>query len=288
MNDKVETARTLRKNSTEAEKLLWSRIRNGALENYKFRRQHPIAPYIADFFCVQRKLIVEVDGGQHTPEADKDRSLFLEKAGFKILRFWNNEVLENIDGVLLKILEVLKTPHSNPLPEGEGIKRIALGKIVAAHGIKGLVKILPYSNNRDLFNGAIYTSEQDFQTLTIKSKNSLGKYLLAEVSGVTERNGAEALRHTELFIDKDALPEIEDGGGFYHADLVGLKAIDEHGTEIGAVISVENYGAGDLLEIRPKNGKDFLIPFTEDNIPEIDVASGSLQIRNAAMFMDLA
>jgi 16S rRNA processing protein RimM len=288
MESKIKAARMLRKNSTEAEKLLWSRLRDSRLENYKFRRQHPIAPYVVDFFCEQRELIIEVDGSQNTPEVDKDRTAFLENEGFKILRFWNNEVLDNIEGVLLKILEILKTPHPSPLPVGEGIKRIALGKIVAAHGIKGLVKILPYSDDRDLFTGKLYTSDANSDTLTLKPKNSVGKYLLAEIDGVTDRNAAEALRLTELFIDKDALPEIEDGGGYYHADLIGLRAIDEHGAEIGEVIGVENYGAGDLLEIRPKNGRDFLIPFTEDNIPEVDVAGRCLHIRNAAMFMELS
>jgi very-short-patch-repair endonuclease len=104
-------AKNLRKNSTDVERLLWSRLRAGRLEGIKFRRQHPIGHYIVDFVCLERKLIIELDGGQHAlPEEiwnDKERTDWMEKEGYTVLRFWNNEVLTNMEGVLEVIREKL-------------------------------------------------------------------------------------------------------------------------------------------------------------------------------------
>ena len=102
--------RDLRRNATDAEALLWSKLRNRQLGGAKFRRQVIIAPYIADFICFDARLIVEVDGGQHSTEADSPRTAFLETQGFKVIRFWNHEVLGNIDGVLATIAMHLP-PH---------------------------------------------------------------------------------------------------------------------------------------------------------------------------------
>ena len=96
-----------RQNSTNVENKLWWRLRNFQT-GYKFRRQQQIGKYIVDFVCLQKKLIIECDGGQHNEEADKERSKFLEQEGYKILRFWNNEINENIEGVLQTILSVLE------------------------------------------------------------------------------------------------------------------------------------------------------------------------------------
>lgn len=97
-----DTVRNLRQNQTEAEKLLWPRLRNYQL-GCKFCRQNPVGKYIVDFVCVERGLIIELDGGQHTSERDQQRADDLEKMGYRILRFWNNDVFENMDGVYLKI-----------------------------------------------------------------------------------------------------------------------------------------------------------------------------------------
>jgi very-short-patch-repair endonuclease len=97
-------ARTLRKTSTDVERLLWSRLRAGRCEGVKVRRQHPIGKYIVDFVCLERKLVIELDGGQHAlPEEirkDKERDAWLEKEGYVVVRFWDSDVLENLDGVL--------------------------------------------------------------------------------------------------------------------------------------------------------------------------------------------
>jgi len=120
----IEFARYLRKNQTDAEKIIWNNLRNRQLNGFKFRRQYPISPYLIDFICLEEKVIVEIDGGQHGGIQDKNRDQILSEMGFVILRFWNNEVFKELDSVLEKILEVLekKSPHPNPLPEGEGIR----------------------------------------------------------------------------------------------------------------------------------------------------------------------
>ncbi|MEQ8611114.1 MAG: DUF559 domain-containing protein [Parvibaculaceae bacterium] len=109
----IPFARQLRVTATDAEFRLWHRLRNRALGGCKFRRQFPVGPYIADFICIERKLIVELDGGQHADNpADIRRTRFLELRGYRVIRFWNPDVLSNTDGVLEMILiELEKAPH---------------------------------------------------------------------------------------------------------------------------------------------------------------------------------
>ena len=114
-----ERARRLRKRQTDAERRLWSRLRNHLLAGYKFRRQQVMGVYIVDFVCLEPKLIIELDGGQHATQIEYDakRSSYLNSLGFKMLRFWNNDVLRNTDSVLEFIrLELIESP----LPQGEG------------------------------------------------------------------------------------------------------------------------------------------------------------------------
>ncbi len=130
-SDLLDFARELRKTATDAERLLWRLLRNRALEGAKFRRQHPVPPYVLDFYCHELKLAIEVDGGQHNEpprkKRDEERTAFLESHGIRVLRFWNREVLHETEGVLEAIYqaiverrqEVLPSPPT-PLPEGEG------------------------------------------------------------------------------------------------------------------------------------------------------------------------
>ena len=100
--DNTIKARLLRKNQTDAEAALWRKLRGRGLEGYKFRRQVPVGPYVADFLCKEAMLIVEIDGGQHAEQVEYDRFRedFLKTHGYQVVRFWNNEVLNNLDGVL--------------------------------------------------------------------------------------------------------------------------------------------------------------------------------------------
>ena len=118
-----QQARSLRRNPTDAEKKLWSLLRRKQLSGYRFRRQVPIGPYVVDFACLAEHLVIEVDGGQHALSVDRDRqrTAWLEARGYKVVRFWNNEVLGNPDSVLQSILCALgeeTPPHPIPPPPG--------------------------------------------------------------------------------------------------------------------------------------------------------------------------
>jgi very-short-patch-repair endonuclease len=114
-----DLARRLRRESTDAEKALWRLLRNRSLGDAKFRRQCPIGRYVADFACLERRLVVEADGGQHAAsEADAARTSRLKSRGFSVLRLWNRDILENPEGVAAAILKALartRPPHPEPL-----------------------------------------------------------------------------------------------------------------------------------------------------------------------------
>ncbi len=109
-----DRVRQLRTNQTDAENRLWRHLRNRQVGGAKFRRQVPIGPYIADFVCHDAALVIELDGGQHANQQvqDSQRSAFIEHEGYRVLRFWNNDVLQNTDGVLQVIVAALRAGPS--------------------------------------------------------------------------------------------------------------------------------------------------------------------------------
>jgi very-short-patch-repair endonuclease len=134
-NRTLERAKSLRRGLTDAERKLWSILRNRQIGGAKFRRQQPIGQFIADFVCQEHRLIVEADGGQHAENiADARRTAFLESKGYRVLRFWNNDILTNLDGVARVIAIELSTPHpaqaapESPSPSrGEGLSGASNG-----------------------------------------------------------------------------------------------------------------------------------------------------------------
>jgi len=114
-------ARRLRRDQTDVELKLWWRLRNRQLCGAKFRRQHPVGSFIVDFCCPEARLVIEVDGGHHAVqrEADARRTTWLEGHGNTVLRFWDNDVLANMEGVLERVCEALRDPHPGPLPRRE-------------------------------------------------------------------------------------------------------------------------------------------------------------------------
>ena len=123
---KTRFARQLRGNMTDAERRLWLHLCRRQLDGCRFRRQHPMGPYVADFVCLERKVIIEVDGGQHDEgNSDARRNEWFRARGYSILRFWNNDVLSRTDDVLEQILKALGSacPHPSLPPQaGEGAK----------------------------------------------------------------------------------------------------------------------------------------------------------------------
>lgn len=110
----TRNARRFRVEQTEAETALWKRLRNGQLCGVKFRRQHPVGPYTVDFVAIAERIIIELDGGQHALQQARDerRTVYLSQQGYRVIRFWNNEVLENPDEVMLRIQGFLKTDRT--------------------------------------------------------------------------------------------------------------------------------------------------------------------------------
>jgi len=113
-------ARRLRKYSTDTEQHLWNHIRDRQIEGSKFRRQQPLGRYVVDFVNLEKKVVIELDGGQHVLDVrDNRRDEWIRAEGYKVLRFWDNQVFCNLEGVLENIRNALLTPHPVPLPQGE-------------------------------------------------------------------------------------------------------------------------------------------------------------------------
>ena len=120
--DTVSRSRELRRDGSRAERICWELLRDRRLARVKFRRQHPIGPYFADFACISRKLVIEIDGGHHAfqVEADARRTAFLERQGWRVVRFWASEVVANPEGIWLTIESIIDPPHLASPPRGRG------------------------------------------------------------------------------------------------------------------------------------------------------------------------
>ncbi len=128
----IETARALRRSMTDAEQRLWHHLKNRQLDGFKFRRQHPTGRYVLDFYCDDAKLAIELDGGQHADPAraahDDERTRWLAREGVRVVRFWNNDVLTNTEGVLELVRSALAeapSPRPSPAEAGEGRVRVS-------------------------------------------------------------------------------------------------------------------------------------------------------------------
>jgi very-short-patch-repair endonuclease len=130
----VATARKLRRSSTDVERKLWHRIRDKQVEDFRFRRQRPIGKFIVDFICLDAMLIVELDGGQHAEVVayDERRTAFLESLGYRVLRFWNSDVIENMEGVLERLREELLNTRSPTPPSALPLAGVGTDRINAA------------------------------------------------------------------------------------------------------------------------------------------------------------
>ncbi len=161
---------------------------------------------------------------------------------------------------------------------GEEIKRILMAKIASAHGVKGLVKLQPFCEDISLLDTLeIFTSERGGDTLELTIRHADAKHVLAEIEGVQDRDAAQALKNTELWADRAALPE-PDEDEYYFEDLKGLAVKHVNGGDAGQVLAVQDFGAGALLEIRPPKGASYYLPFTGEYIPEVNLENGFLVI----------
>lgn len=160
-----------------------------------------------------------------------------------------------------------------------GSRRVLLGRIVGAHGLKGEVVVQSFTAVPEdiAAYGPLRTSE-DGGSVELVAVRTTEKGLIARVEGCRDRTAAEALKGTELWIERARLPPADDGE-FYHADLIGLAAVSPDGKPIGSIVAVQNYGAGDLLEVRMEGSRRTeLVPFTDAYVPAVDLAAGRVQI----------
>ena len=166
-----------------------------------------------------------------------------------------------------------------------GDKRVLVGVFGAAQGVRGEVRLKSYTGEaRDIGTyGPLSTEDggRSFKVLSLRAVKD--DILVARIEGIDHRDAAAALTNTRLFVPRDRLPP-PDAEEFYHIDLVGLLAQDEGGASLGRVEGVENYGAGDILEIAPdRPGETLLVPFTLAFVPTIDFATGRLVVARGAL-----
>lgn len=156
---------------------------------------------------------------------------------------------------------------------------ICVAEIIGVHGIKGMVKLKSFVDDQSLLtrHGALL-NQHGQPGLTLTTLQNHKNTHLAMVEGITDRTAAERLKGTRLYLTRDALPAIESDDTFYHIDLIGLKAKHVDGTMLGTVTRVANFGAGDLLEIKPENKAAFFVPFTNDIVPTVDLNNGTIEI----------
>ncbi len=157
--------------------------------------------------------------------------------------------------------------------------RVCVAQIGAAHGLKGEVRLWSFTEDPSAVAqyGALET-EDGSRRLEISSLRAAKDCFIAKLHGVNDRNAAEALRNTKLYIERDRLPDTEDDDTFYHADLIGLAAFDADGSKIGDVVAVQNFGAGDIIEVRRADNSTVMFPFNEAVVPEIDIEAGRMII----------
>jgi len=158
-------------------------------------------------------------------------------------------------------------------------KRLCLGIIVAPHGVRGDVRIRTFTERpEDIASYGPLTDETGGRSFDIRPLTPLKGGIRARIAGVKDRNAAEALKGTRLYVDRDSLPPVGDDA-FYHADLIGLEARDTDGAALGTVQAVFDFGAGDMLEVALKGRRmPLLVPFTREAVPEIRIGEGYLVI----------
>ena len=162
----------------------------------------------------------------------------------------------------------------------EDTKHVVMGVITSAHGIRGEVKIKSFTARpADIAAYGPLLLDDGPREVEILSLRPARGVLIARLAGVDDRDAAEALKGRRLTLPRARLPAPAEEE-YYHADLIGLRAMDEAGAEVGTVVAVQNFGAGDLLEIRPAGGgPTFYHPFTRDHVPGVDIAGGRLIVR---------
>jgi len=157
--------------------------------------------------------------------------------------------------------------------------RVCLGQIGAAHGVRGEVRLRSFTADPSAITRYGPLETEDGRVLEIESLRPAKEHFVATLSGVADRDAAARLTNIKLYVPRERLPQPDAPDEFYHADLIGLAAIDRAGKTVGTVVAVHNFGAGDLIELKPaESDTTQLIPFDAATVPEVDLAAGRLVV----------
>ena len=161
-----------------------------------------------------------------------------------------------------------------------GGARVCVGQIGAAHGVRGEVRLRSFTADPAAIVSYGPLQAEDGRVLEIESLRPAKDHFVATLAGIADRNAAERLANTKLYVPRDRLPAPDEPDEYYHADLIGLAVVDRAGTSLGTVVAVHNFGAGDLIEVRQAEGKPTqLLPFDVLTVPGVDLAAGRLVVQ---------
>ena len=175
------------------------------------------------------------------------------------------------------------------MPSSATSQRLVLmGAILGAHGIKGEVKVKSFAAKpADIAEYGPLTDTKHKRSFELSIVGAAKGVLIGRIAGITDRNAAEALKGVELFVDRDRLPAPKDPEEYYLADLIGLAAFDGKDAKLGEIVSVDNYGAGDLLLVVPESGEGFVVPFAKAFVPVVDVKGSRVVLDLPADFFEV-
>lgn len=173
-------------------------------------------------------------------------------------------------------------PNANQMASD---KTICIAEIMTAHGVRGLVKLRCHLEDPQDLKDYLPLFDDKGRTYTVVLKNPVKRDWIAEINGISDRNDAEKLRGLKLYVPREALPDTGDDE-FYYEDLIGCAALSTDGADMGSVIAVENFGAGDLLEIKPPGGASYYLPISDPYVQDIDLEARRIVIEPAEEFMN--
>ena len=156
-------------------------------------------------------------------------------------------------------------------------KRLCVAVIAGAHGIGGAVKVKTFTSEPESIGSFAALTDDSGQAVSLRVERVQKGVVIARIEGVRDRTGAEGWKGRELYVARDALPGL-DAEEFYHADLLGLRVEGDEGADLGRVVAIHDYGAGDLLDIETADGKTLVLPFTKAVVPVIDLAGGRIVV----------
>ena len=157
--------------------------------------------------------------------------------------------------------------------------RICLGQVGAAHGVSGEVRLRSFTADPAAIAGYGPLETEDGRIFLIEALRPAKDHFIAQLSGVRDRDAARALANAKLYVPRERLPEPDAADEFYYADLIGLAVVDPAGKELGTVVAVHNFGAGDLIEVQQaEGGRTQMLPFDTATVPVVDIAAGRIVV----------